>query len=469
MSLPAIRRLLFPLLLCALSAQAEGSLPPQVRAALARAKLPSSALSVHLVELRAGARARLSLQAHAARNPASLMKLVTTVVALDTLGSAFTWRTPVYLDGTVRDGTLHGNLYIRGQGDPKLVVERLWLLLRRVQSLGIHTIAGDIVLDQSAFEALDVDPGEFDGERYRPYNVAPAALLLNFKSVVMTFVPDARAGVAHVHYDPPLAGVQMQPSVPLTEGHCNDYRGALRVELADPSRIGFAGSFPAACGEKVWPLAYADPDSFNRRAIVAMWQSLGGALRGTVREGAVDPQLSPMFEMASPPLTEVVHDINKYSNNMQAQLLFLTLSQQQHGTGTLADSRLLVQDWWRRELRDVPAPVLSNGSGLSRDDRISAYALARLLQHAWSSPVMPELAASLPLLGRDGTLKRVDSAAAGRAHLKTGSLRNVVGVAGYVHGMSGRHYVLVALVNHGHAAAARPALQSLVEWAVQDR
>jgi D-alanyl-D-alanine carboxypeptidase/D-alanyl-D-alanine-endopeptidase (penicillin-binding protein 4) len=108
-----------------------------------------------------------------------------------------------------------------------------------------------------------------------------------------------------------------------------------------------------------------------------------------------------------------------------------------------------------------------NGSGLTRDSRLTAAILGRLLQAAWSSAVMPELMSSLPVAGIDGTLRR-SKGVPGRAHLKTGSLRDVVGVAGYVLGDSGRRYAVVAIVNHPNANAARPALEAIAEWAASD-
>lgn len=457
------------LLLAVSHAQAQTALPADINAALARAKVPPDAISLLVVDAEGKAAPRLSHRAQVPMNPASVMKLVTTFAALDTLGPTYAWTTPVYVEGTPRNGTLYGNLYIKGQGDPKLVMERLWLLLRRVQGLDIKTIAGDIVLDRSAFETVPPDPGEFDGERLRPYNAAPDALLLNFKSVVMTFVPDRASNAAHVNFDPPLAGVQLQTHVPLAEGPCNDYRAALRADLSEPTRIRFAGRYPASCGEKVWPLAYAEPASYAVRAIEGMWREMGGQLSGTVREGKVPAGMPPAFELASPALAEVIRDINKYSNNVMAQQLFLTLSLQQKGVGTLAGSREVVQDWWKERFGADDMPQLDNGSGLSRSERISARALARLLQYAWRSPLMPELASSLPITGVDGTLKRVRNRAQGSAHLKTGSLRDVAGVAGYVHGMSGKRYVLVAIANHPNANAARPAIEALIEWAVKDQ
>lgn len=457
------------LLLISGLAYAQSRLPADVTAALARAKVPPEALSALVVDVEGPAAPRLTHRAGVPVNPASVMKLVTTYAALDTLGPTYSWTTPVYVEGTARNGTLYGNVYIKGQGDPKLVLERLWLLLRRVQGLDIKTIAGDIVLDRSAFEVAAPDPGEFDGERLRPYNAAPDALLLNYKAVVMTFVPDRAANAAHVSYDPPLAGVQLPTHVPLTETDCNDWRAALRADFSDPSRIRFAGRYPASCGEKVWPLAYADPASYAARAVEGLWREMGGELQGRVREGKVPGGLTPAFELASPALAEVVRDVNKYSNNVMAQQLFLTLSLAQQGVGSYAASREVLQGWWKERFGSDDVPVLDNGSGLSRSERITAQALARLLQHAWASPLLPELASSLPITGVDGTLRRMRNRAAGSAHLKTGSLRDVAGVAGYVHAASGRRYVLVAIVNHANANAARPAIEALIEWAQKDR
>lgn len=467
--MPLTRTLLLPLLasLALLGGSAlarETALPPTVVKALALAKVPAEALSVVVEEVGHSAAPLLSHRADAPMNPASVMKLVTTLAALETLGPTWTWATPVYVEGAVRGGTLHGNLYIKGQGDPKLVVERLWLLMRRVQGLDIRNIAGDIVLDRSAFETVAVDPAEFDGEPLRPYNAAPDALLLNFKSVLMTFVPNRADNAAYLQVEPPLAGVSWPGQVPLRDGECNDYRSALRADFSDPTQPRFAGRYPAGCGEKVWPLAYADPTAYGPRAIEGMWRAVGGQLQGRVRYGAVPEGLAPAFALESPPLAEIVRDINKYSNNVMTQQLFLTLSLQQQGKGTLAGSRELLQNWWRQRFGASDAPRIANGSGLSRDDRMSAAALARLLQYAWASPLMPELMSSLPISGLDGTLRPGRWRAQGQAHLKTGSLRDVASIAGIVHGEGGRRYVLVALVNHPNAGAVRPAMEALVEW-----
>ncbi|NML42770.1 D-alanyl-D-alanine carboxypeptidase/D-alanyl-D-alanine-endopeptidase [Ramlibacter sp. G-1-2-2] len=444
--------------LAALAAAAQG-LPPEVEQALDSAQLPRDAVSV-LVLPAEGGPPRVAWRADTAVNPASVAKLVTTYGALELLGPTATWSTPVYVEGPVRDGVLQGNVYIRGQGDPKLVMERLWLLLKRVQDLGIHRIAGDIVLDRSAFALPPQDPAAFDGQPLRPYNAAPEALLVNFKSVAITITPQGQQ--ARISVEPHLAGVQWPASVPLARGECGDWITPLRADFSKPERIRFAGSFPAACGEKTWQLAYPDPAAYTPRVIAAQWREIGGELAGQVRDGRVPAGLQPAFEFASPPLAEVIRDINKYSNNVMAQQVFLTLSLRDKGTGTWEGSREVLRGWWRERFGGEP-PVTENGSGLSRMESITPRQLGQLLQAAWASPLMPDFVASLPALGLDGTLRRVRQNV-GLAHLKTGSLNDVSAYAGYVHGPQGRRYILVAVANHPRAAQLRPAVQALVDW-----
>lgn len=454
-------------------------LPESVATALARARIPLDAVSLLVADAQGQATPRLSHRPDATMNPASVIKLVTTFAALDLLGPAYVWRTPVWLDGRVRDGVLKGNLVIQGQGDPKLVPERLWRLLLQVQGAGVLKIDGDIVLDHSAFAAIENNAGDFDGEPFRPYNVAPDALLFNFKAVSLTFVPDMAANFARVSPDAPLWGVQIPATVPLSgdkTAACPDYRELLKADFSDPDRMVFAGTYPPGCGEKVWPVAYVDPKSFNARHIEALWRSLGGQLSGRVRDGLA-PATAPTLEWLSPPLADVVRDINKFSNNVMMQQVFLTLAlplpttSKTQTTGftpvTREMARTVVQRWWQQRISATEPLVLDNGAGLSRRERISARGLLKLLQTAYVSPAMPELMSSLPIVGMDGTLKR-SRASAGSAHLKTGSLRDVMALAGYVHTASGRRLGLVAIINHANAHNARPALDALLDWALSD-
>ncbi len=445
------------------------ALPPAIERLLRREGVPQEAVSVLVQEVGSGT-LRLALNAQQPVNPASLTKLLTTYAALDQLGPAFTWQTPVWLAGRVQNGVLEGNLHLQGRGDPKLTLERLWLLVQRLRQMGITEIRGDIVLDQSAFAVPEASPAEFDNEPLRPYNVRAQALLLNLSAVLYTFTPDAAAGVARVSAEPALQGLQVDTSVPLSSGPCGDWRGALRATPGDTERMRFAGSYALACGERTWPLAYPDARLYATRLLTTLWQGAGGRLTGGVREGPAPEAVKPSFEWSSPPLAEVVRDINKYSNNVMAQQLLLTLALQRPGTlrATPEAGREALRDWLAQRLGEsLDGVVIDNGSGLSRETRISAALLAHVLQAAWAGPAMPELMASLPVNGLDGTLRQASSHA-GMAHLKTGSLRGVAGVAGYVLGRSGKRYVLVAIINHPNANAAKPALDALVQWAIDD-
>ncbi|MDO9279064.1 MAG: D-alanyl-D-alanine carboxypeptidase/D-alanyl-D-alanine-endopeptidase [Polaromonas sp.] len=465
----------------------EPSLPKAIAQALARAQVPASAVTFLVVDASGQRPPRLSHRAGEAMNPASVMKLVTTYAALDVLGPDFLWKTNITMDGRIQSGLLDGNMVVRGGGDPKLVVERLQTLLTQVQTSGVRAIRGDIVLDRSAFNEPEVNAAAFDGEPLRPYNTQPDALLINFKTLVMTFTPDLALGRAQVRTEPPMAGVQVDGSVPLLpSAPCGDWRSDLRASVDSPSRVQFLGGYASACGERVWPSAYAEPASFAARAVEGSWRQLGGLLSGQVRDasaselamlrsrGTLSGNTSPLrLESPSLPLRDIVQDVNKFSNNVMAQHLLLSLGL--HGklgqtqAGTFEAGRAAAQAWWLKTWPTAAPPMLDNGSGLSRSGRISASSLAAMLQHAAKSPLADALADSLPVVGVDGAMRARAKGATGRAQIKTGSLRDVSAVAGYAQGASGSRYIVVGIVNHPNASAARPALNTLIEWAVQDR
>ena len=475
--------------LCALSAaapvvaQTVPSMPEPVRLALKKAGIPADAVALAAAPLLRNAPLRVRVGADKPVNPASVMKLVTTYAALDVLGPAFTWHTQFLTDGVVSDGLLRGNLYVRGGGDPKFVMERITAALQAVHDAGISVVHGDMVLDQSAFQLPRTDPAAFDGERLRPYNASPEALLVNFKSVILKVVPDAAAGLARITHEPPLAGVAVDAAVPLTPGPCGDWRTGLQARFDQPGAIRLTGKYPAACGAREWPVAYVDPDSYAERALEGMWRTGGGLLTGRVRTGVASANARLVHDAPSLPLADIVADINKFSNNVMAQQLFLTLGRlpaettagvaasTPAGAATFERSRAWVGRWWQARFgAAVPGPSLENGSGLSRDERITADALLALLRDAAAHPVAgPVLMQSLPVAGVDGTATRMGErgimkTALGNARIKTGSLRDVVAVAGYVHTQGGTPWAVVGIVNHANASQARPALDALLEW-----
>ena len=468
-----VSRTLLLLLIAFLPLAARAQEGFSIQEAARAAGLPADAVGAFVQDPGSG-RVVLAAGADQALNPASSMKLLTTYAGLEILGPAFTWKTEAWADGVAKGSVLDGNLVLKGSGDPKLTLENLWLLLRGVRNRGLKQIRGDLVLDRRAFQQADVDPARFDGDPTRAYNVGPDALLLNYKALRVQVLPDAGARSVRVLVDPPLANVQVENRITVTEGPCGDWRTLLATRLEDDgktARVSFRGTFSTSCGERSFYLSALRHAPYAGGLFRHLWEELGGSLSGIVRDGSAGPDARLLFTWESPPLAEVVRDINKYSNNVMARQLYLTLGAETFGTPATAEkSSRAIREWLERKGLAFPELALENGSGLSRTERISARHLGELLTAAYRSPVMPELMASLPLAAVDGTMRKRlrDGGVAGQAHIKTGSLDGVKSIAGYVLDAQGRRMVVVCLVNHPGANAAAGVLQdALLRWVYQ--
>jgi len=449
------------------AAAAMRGLPPSVHDALARAGVPDSAAAVVVEPAESGAPV-VALRADAPVNPASVMKLLTSYAALELLGPAFTFKTDVLLSGELSaDGVLDGDLVIRGGGDPKLTYERVWQLMHALRSRGLREVKGDIVIDRSYFTAPAYDPGRFDNEPKRGYNVGPDAFLVNFQAVQFTFAPEG--DTVRVTAEPDLPSVEIATRVKVVKEPCGWWRRNLQYDVQQNGMlalVSFSGTMPSECDEKTFTLAVLDAAAYTEAVLRWTWSEAGGVLRGKVRAGKAPDDARLFYRDESEPLENLVRDMNKFSNNVMARQIYLALSAQRPGEpASEAASEAILRDWLKSKSIDAPGLVIDNGSGLSRETRITAGTLAALLRSAWASPYMPELASSLPLFGTDGTLKlRPASGAAGHAHLKGGTLNGVQSLAGYVIDVKGRRWIAVMIVNHGNANAAQPALDALVEW-----
>ncbi|MBB3245142.1 D-alanyl-D-alanine carboxypeptidase/D-alanyl-D-alanine-endopeptidase (penicillin-binding protein 4) [Herbaspirillum sp. Sphag64] len=446
-------------------------LPASMVNALRQAKIPVRSVGVFVQQVDT-AQPVLAASAATAFSPASVMKLVTTDAALELLGPTYSWKTQAFIDGALQNGVLSGDLSIKGSGDPKLVMENFWMFLRQIRAKGVRDIRGNLVLDRSIFAEQEVDPAQFDDDPQKPYNVGPDALLLNYKTIALHFLPDESGKQVVVSVEPPLAGYVVNPPKLSADVACGDWRTRLKADVGDVS-TSFAGSYPAACGEQVW---YINPyrmsaNQYFGAVFRQMWAELGGTFSGQVVAATVAPAAHLLAEWQSPTVPEVIRDINKYSNNVMARQLLLTMAAQAaEGPGNVARGAQTISAWLSSKGIASNAVIIDNGAGLSRTERITPAILGQLLLTAYHSAVMPEFIASLPLVGYDGTMrKRLRSdAVAGQAHIKTGSLNEVRSVAGYVQAASGKMYVVVCLINHPNAAAGQPAQDALLQWVFQN-
>jgi D-alanyl-D-alanine carboxypeptidase/D-alanyl-D-alanine-endopeptidase (penicillin-binding protein 4) len=445
------------------------SLPGPVARALAQADIPESAAAFYVHEIGAR-RPLLEVGAGQPMNPASAIKLVTSYAALELLGPAYRWTTEAYAAGALSDGVLEGDLVLKGRGDPKLTLENFWLLLRGLRSRGLREIRGDLVLDRTYFAARDHDPAGFDERPTRPYNTGPDALLVNFKAVRLRFVPDARAREVQILAEPMLPQVQIVNRLALDNGPCGDWVRQLKLDAQGGSaavRLTFSGRYAASCGERERNYSVLPHAQYVLGLFRELWRELGGTFSGTVRDGTVGADVPPLVTVESPALAQVVRDMNKFSNNVMARQLYLTLGAEGAGApATYEKADRVVREWLAGKGMSFPELVLENGSGLSRVERISARHLGQLLLSSFRSPVMPEFVASLPLAAADGTMKKRLAAAevAGQAHIKTGSLTGVRSIAGYVLDARGRRLVVVSIINHPNAGSAQAAHDALLTW-----
>lgn len=510
---------LAPLFLClgiAIPASAD-TLPEPVSAALKHAHIPLSNVGIVVQEIGAPSPV-IALNAGQAMNPASTMKLLTTYASLETLGPAYRWKTEAYLNGKLENGVLHGDLVFKGYGDPKMTVEQFWVWLREMRQRGLREIQGDIVLDHSYFEDTNQNPADFDNDPTRAYNVGTSALLLNFNAMHLHLIPNGHATTALL--DPDMAGYTLQNSITTSARLRCHSEDTYKISL-DGRIIKLEGKIPANCGEVDGYFSVLPHDEYFFAVFSALWQELGGSVQGKLRTGTAPTGQPPYSKYVSPELSEMIRDINKFSNNIMARQLFLTFgttdatdaassalattgnvgnsnisgeqgdaypSSAQKGGDTVVESPAAppvpadaqsrasiprsiarMQQWLKTQQLQFPELVLENGSGLSRNERISALHLAQILQQAAHSPFSPELESSLPILGMDGTVKKRfrDSELAGYAHLKTGTLDGVKSMAGYVDARNGKKWVVVFIINHPNAARGQIAQDALVEWLQQ--
>ncbi|MEO8006152.1 MAG: D-alanyl-D-alanine carboxypeptidase/D-alanyl-D-alanine-endopeptidase [Betaproteobacteria bacterium] len=444
------------------STEASASLPASLISALAQAGIPEGDIGLFVQNLTRD-REVVSYGADRALNPASVMKLVTTFAALELLGPAYKWKTEAWLDGRMDGDRLVGNLLLKGYGDPKFDLESLWLFLRDLRHRGIRVIDGDLLLDRSYFAIDAHDPALFDNEPTRPYNVGADALLLNGKSFRLQFVPNDARQAVDIYAEPTLPQILVVNRLRLVPGECDAWPE--KPAIVD-NVMTFSGAFPAGCGEKFRYFSLLSPDDFAQALFRQLWVQVGGSWAGRAREATLAPGARLLATWESPPLSDLMREVNKLSVNVMARQIFLTLGAMDGAPATLQKSRRTLDQWFSRHGFSFPELVIENGAGLSRADRISARHLAQLLIAAYRSPLMPEYVSSLSLTATDGTMKRRlgGSAAAGRAHVKTGYIEGVRAIAGYALDNRGDTLAVVLVINHPDARNAQSVQDALLEW-----
>ncbi|AKU23341.1 D-alanyl-D-alanine carboxypeptidase/D-alanyl-D-alanine-endopeptidase [Massilia sp. NR 4-1] len=519
-----LKRLVLTALLAACGL-ARAELPEPVAKAAAAHGIPEDAIGLMLMR---GNSVLLSHHPERAMAPASVMKIATTVVALEQLGPVFRGRTELLGGGEVVEGVLQGDLLLRGGADMDFNEDALVHMLEKLRLKGVRRIRGDLLLDRQLFQPARMDVGvpPFDESPEAYYNVIPDALLLNNNMLQVEMVSDARSVRAQAL--PMLHKVAVRADMKLVDAPCARWEDGWRLpgyeRNGEQLTVVLRGTFPRNCS-KTYAINVLERQDYLERLFRAAWSRLGGEFSGEVREApasalasagsapvnaaaaaataasgrvggpAPAPAMRLLAEHVSRPLPELLRDINKWSDNALARTLYLSLGSLQADAAlgsrpleplpvlgpdgsvaaplpSAARAEQTVREWMRQHRIDDSSMVIDNGSGLSRTERLSPAQLAGFLSAAQKSPWAPEFQASLPIAATDGTMRRRlrDSPAAAHARIKTGTLNGVVAIAGYVTDANGEQCIVVGMVNHERTGngAGRGITDALIDWAARN-
>lgn len=495
-----MHKLLLATLLAACGA-AHAALPEPVARIAAEKGIPEDAIGALVLR---GEQVLVTHDAARTFTPASTMKLFTTLAGLEELGPVFRGRTELRSSGEIRHGVLYGDLVLRGGADGDLTADAFTHMLEKLRSKGIRRIEGNLVLDRQLWQPARPDLGAppFDESPEAYYNLIPDALLLNMNMQSVDISADAKS--VKVSMLPELRNVRVRSELTLSDAPCDKWEDGWQVPtyVRNGARLTVVlkGSFPRHCS-KTNVINVLDRTDYAERLFLATWERLGGRISGTVVEASAaqsrafnagNSQL--LAEHVSRTLPEIVRDTNKPSDNGLARTIFLSLGSLQPDPvlgsrplpevaaeaapggadavpaplTTQARAEQALRSWLRRHAIDDSGMVFENGSGLSRIERFSPEQMAGLLKAGQKSLWMPEFLSSLPIAGVDGTMKRrlKDSSAALRARVKTGTLKNVVALAGYVPDAEGQQCIVVVMINHERTGNGngRAIADGMVDW-----
>ena len=479
----------------------QSQLPAPLAAAAKRLRINPDDIVISVVPVESPKTAVLAWNDRRIDRPASVAKVVTTLAALETLGANYHWYTGFYTLGEpTTKGLLKGGLFIRGGGDPSFVVEDFSMAVDKLAQTGIKRIEGNIVIDRSYFNIPQVDPGAFDGRSSRPFNLQPDPALINFRNLSFEFIPDKETQTARIVTVPKLAGISFPETIPLGRGGCGDWKTSIGFQLKDlgkgRKRVTFTGKLPAACGPKNFNVIALEPNEYLERLFRALWERDGRTWTGHVVSGNVPKDAQRRFSRVSQPLGEVVALTNKWSNNLMARHIFLSLGadrvreafneaqKNEPSTGklksagkaaaraelvfprgaTLEDARAALDEWLQSKGITSQEIWIDNGSGLSRETRVTGRAMTQLLAAGWSGPYMPEYLASMPISGRDGTMAK-RKVAEERGRIKTGFLSDVRSIGGFIQAQNGQRYAVYASVRGAkNVPNGIPFLNIVIDW-----
>ena len=397
--------------------------------------------------------------------PASNMKIITSAAALGILKPSFTFKTYFRYSGARNGEVINGNLAVEGRGNPHFVSEDLWLMVNELRKRGIRRITGDLVLDDSYFDAEIVPATWKRSSNRRAFEAPMSALALNFNSVTINIYP------ASTKNEKPRAAIDPHPPyITFVNNMRSSGKGRSKITIDLKPRPGggetivLGGVVRAGSKEKTYYRAVANPINYFGQTFIEFAKNAGITIDGKVRRGSHDKTLKEIFHHTSRPLYQLLMDMNQYSNNFMAEQLIKTIGAETAGNpggfkkGLSKVSEFLVS-------LDIPSTrfKLADGSGFSRENRVSCSVIVDLLERLYTQwDGGPEFITSLARMGREGSVKDRFASGDKTIRVKTGTLKSVSALSGYYPLPSGD--ILAFSMIHNNLSCGNGDM-----WPVQDR
>ena len=446
------------------------ALPAGLEAIIGKSGIPRADISIYIKEAGHSNRVIASLNAAKTRTPASVVKVFTLYASVLKLGFDYRFPTQFYMAGSLKNGILHGDLLVKGFGDPSLSEKDIPNIVRRIKAKGIGKITGNIVIDRTYFNVGTQNNSGFDKHTYSPYNAMPDAMMFNERVSTICVVPnknDVHKKVSDGSYivtnhlqrvNKPCRGRYSWPAVKIDESK------------ALPEVV-LKGKISKRCGNRNICKVITKPYKSFYYALKDALSNEGIVVAGTMKLRKIPPHARILFTHYSKSLEKIVSKTAKKSNNLYARHLLLFLGAKLYGApATLSKGRKAVKQILRSDgVMGSGNFRIDNGCGLSRSAKLNAKLLAKLYDHAYDR-YGTRWMKTLSIAGVDGTIKRRfrGTVARNRAWMKTGTLKHVKNIGGYVKSRAGKVYTAVILVNTRYGRWKAAKLQNdMIIWLVK--
>ena len=457
------------LIICLIPLSVFSEVPPEYKKIISSYKVSNNSFTLVIKNLTNKSEPLITHNEKNFFNPASLAKIVSTFIALEVLGPQFSWQSDFYHNGTINGDTLNGDLIFKGRGDATFSINNLENSIRKIQRKGLKKINGNLILDMSYF-GLDSKEKTFDNDPMRAYNALPTPVVI--QSNTMNFIFTTKDSNLDIESNPDIEYVTIKNNIKITNNRCIDWKSKLNYRTKKENskiKVIFSGKYSRKCGTKSINLSVLDDNKYFYNIFKDRWNANGGDFSGDLDVTFIKgTDWKVLHSHISKPLSEVIRDTNKYSLNLLARNTMLTVLAEDSDLLVLESSvNKYVQKWLKKNNLPYKGLFFENGAGLSRNSVLTSEQLLLLMEKIYYDPLMPEMLSSFPISGVDGTLKRRMNYSSFKksAHFKTGSMKNVNAIAGFLLDKNKEMKIFIFIMNDLAAKDSHRLQEALITQA----